>query len=432
MNYEQSLAFIHGIPRFGPKLGLERIQCLLERLDNPQKKMKFIHVAGTNGKGSTCTMLSYILTEAGYRTGLYISPFIIDFTERIQVNNQMISQEDLARITSKIQPIWEELSQQGNSPSEFEVVLAIALEYYFEQGCDVVILEVGMGGRYDATNVIDTPLVCVMTKIGLDHTEYLGDTLTEIAGEKAGIIKRDGVCVSAPQQDPEVLAVFMQTCAQQNNVLHIPHQLEIVEQSWKGSRVVIGKTNIFIPLGGRHQIDNAMTVLEVCRVLQERGYGITEQNIISGIAHTQFPARLEAVQTNPLVLLDGAHNVCGAQALREAVKQLEQRPIYGVVAMMKDKNATDFLREISDVLQGVVVTSLGENPRAFQTCELGGLARQFWRSVQEEERPMDAVEQAKELAGKNGAVLVCGSLYLLSELRQDLLQQGDADGTKVR
>lgn len=223
MNYQESEAFIHSFHRFTKEPGLNGIRTLLALLGEPQKKLRFIHIAGTNGKGSTTVMCASILREAGYRTGMFVSPYVLTFRERIQVDGQMISEEEMAKLCEKIQLAVEKMTQSGIAPAEFEVVTALGMLWFAKQNCDVVCLEVGLGGRLDATNVIDQSLVSVICAIGYDHTQILGDTLQKIAFEKCGILKPGGICVSYPQQDPEALAEIMAQCAQKENRLIIPN-----------------------------------------------------------------------------------------------------------------------------------------------------------------------------------------------------------------
>ena len=250
MTYEESLTYIHSLLRFGMKPGLARIEALLKRMRNPQRTLRFVHVAGTNGKGSVCAMLSEILQCAGYKTGLTISPYITDFCERMQINSTPISHEELARQVERLKPLMEEISREGEPVTEFEAVTALAFRWFSEQGCDVVVLETGLGGRFDATNVIETPLCSVITSIGLDHTDILGNTYRQIAFEKCGIIKPDGITVSYPQQEEEALAEIMRMAALRRNTLRMGNAgaLEVNRMTVEGSDVVYGRLPLHIPL----------------------------------------------------------------------------------------------------------------------------------------------------------------------------------------
>lgn len=423
MTYGESLDFIHAIARFGSKPGLRRVRMLLERMGNPQNRLKFIHVAGTNGKGSTCTMLSHILVEAGYRTGLYISPFVLDFRERIQLNNEMIPPEALADCTAAVKAHWDALDAIGEPPTEFEVVVAVAMEYFVRSGCEVVVLEVGMGGRFDATNIIETPLCSVITSISRDHTEYLGDTIEKIAAEKCGIIKPGGVCVSYPLQDPAALAVIMETCAEKGNRLLLPNAAaaEILEQTIDGSRIRCGDLDLSVPLAGTHQIYNVLTVLEAVKAISFAGIIADNEAVSRGIANTSFPARLEVLCRGPLVLLDGAHNASGAKALGAALALLGGRPVHAVIGVMADKEAELMLRSLAPHLASLTATT-PDNPRALGAEALADKARRLCADVRVEPNPRSAVESAFARCGPDDALLLCGSLYLASDVRAVALE----------
>ena len=421
MTYNEALAFIHGIQRFGSKLGLERISALLERMGNPQNKLRFIHVAGTNGKGSTCTMLSHILVQAGYKTGLYISPFVLDFRERIQLNNQMIVQEDLAACTELAKAHWDEMAAAGEPPTEFEVLVAVAMEYFVRQECDIVVLEVGMGGRFDATNIIGTPLCSVITSISIDHTEYLGDTLQKIAFEKCGIIKPGGVTVCYPRQNPEALAVIMEQCALKQNRLLMPGNTEVLACDVFGSVIRVDELEIHIPLGGEHQIYNTLTVLEAVKAIALSGFAITPEQTAKGIAATRFPSRLEVLCRDPLILLDGAHNLSGAQVLGTALRTIQGRRIHAVTGILADKDVDGILREIAPLCQSVTCVQ-PDNSRALPAAELAERARVYCHKAYTAETPEKAFKNALRLCSGNDILLIFGSLYLAGELRPIIVQ----------
>ena len=422
MNAQQAIAFIHGIERFGSKPGLRRVRLLLEKMGNPQNRLRFVHVAGTNGKGSTCAMLSHILTEAGYQTGLYISPFVIDFCERIQVNNRMIPHKELAEITGYVKTFWEQLNAQGETPTEFEVVVAIAMEYFARQKCDIVVLEVGLGGRFDATNIIEAPLVSVITSLSIDHTKYLGESIEQIAMEKSGIIKPGGVTVTSPGQPPEALAVIMEHCAQNDNPLRIPGPAEIHHADLTGTRMEWGGQEWQIPLIGRHQAINAVTVLETCRALAERGITLNDTQIYSGILQTRFPARMEILCRAPLVLLDGGHNLAGVRTVADALDMLEGRDIYAVCGMSADKEFDACLSLVLPRCKRVVVTHAQSYSGAMPAPALAQIAARYCAAVECISPPASAFAQAAAYCGKNDVLLLFGSLYLAADLRPVALE----------
>lgn len=417
IKYSEALDFIHGISRLGSKLGLERVRELLERIGCPQDKLSFVHVAGTNGKGSTCTMLSYILAEAGFKTGLYISPFVLDFRERIQVGNKMISEEELVESTAFVKQKWDEMNAEGKPPTEFEVVVAIAFDYFVRSRCDVVVLEVGLGGRLDATNVIASPLCSVITNIGIDHTELLGNTISEITAEKCGIIKENGMTVTYPRQDAEALGVIEAICEERHNRLIVPGEASVVSMDINGSVIEYGGASIRIPLSGEHQVFNAVTVVEAVKALRLKGFEIPDESVAAGISKTMFPSRLETLCEKPLILLDGAHNLLGAQALAKSLEMLGGRKIHAVVAFMSDKDADGILREVLPYCHTVTAYRLPQNPRSMPVTEVMGLAAKYCDRVYAAGTIDAALIQPVFRSGGGDAVLIFGSLYFASIIR---------------
>ena len=422
MTYQQALEFIHGIARFGSKPGLRRVQLLLERMGNPQKQLKFIHVAGTNGKGSTCAMISHVLTRAGHKTGLYISPFVLDFKERIQIDGQMIPPQELAASATLVKQHWDILDKQGDTPSEFEVVVACAFDYFLRSGVDIVVLEVGMGGRLDATNIIDPPLVSVITSLGYDHMEYLGNTIDKIAFEKCGIIKPGGITVCYPEQQPPAMQVIRSRCEQEGSPLIIPSRPKVLEMDFFGTRIGYDGLELLVPLIGAHQVSNASVALEALRALGQRGFAVSEQDIIEGMAKVSFPARLEVIRRQPLVLLDGAHNHGGAQVLAQALKLLDGKKIHAVMGMMENKDASGVLGEILPHCQSLCAVQALNMPGSVPPQKLAELARPFCAQVSAAQSPREGVLSAFARCGPDDVLLACGSLYLASELRPQLLE----------
>jgi dihydrofolate synthase/folylpolyglutamate synthase len=416
MNYQESLEFIHGIERFGSKPGLERVKLLLERLGNPQKKLRFVHAAGTKGKGSTCAMLSGILKQAGFKTGLYISPFVLDFRERVQINGEMIPEDALAEAATRVRPHWEALDSIGETPSEFEVVVAAAMDYFARENCDIVVLEVGMGGRLDATNAIDTPLCAVITSLGFDHTEYLGETIERIAYEKCGIIKPGGATVSAAGQPREAAAVIANACFGRGSRLIVCGEPEILRADITGSDIRYRGLELFVPLGGAHQAANAANAIEAALALRNEGLAIADSDIIAGIGATAFPARLEVLSREPLVLLDGAHNPMSAEALARALKPLEGLGIHAICGIMADKDISGVLGRVLPLCASLVAVK-PSNPRAMPAEKLAMLAGECLQDAETAESMEQAVRMALEKAKGGGAVLIFGSLYLAAEIR---------------
>jgi len=405
MIYAQAIEYIHSLERFGIRPGLGRVSALCGALGNPQDKLNYIHVAGTNGKGSTATMLSEICVAAGMKTGLYISPYVTEFRERMQINGAMILEDDLCRWT-------ETLVNTSKPATEFEFVTALAFAWFAEQGCDIVVLEVGLGGRFDATNVIKAPLCSVITKISLDHTGILGDTLTRIAGEKCGIIKPGCPVVTTCEQPEEALAVIRATAAQQGCELTIPEasQCEIIASDITGSEAVLDGLRVRVPLSGRHMCRNALTAVHTARLL-----GLPDGAIQAGIANARMPARIEPLSREPLVLLDGGHNPDGAAALAAALAEyLPGQRLCAVCGMMADKDVTEYLRILRPHIHRIITCRPG-NPRALSADALAELARE---AGYENVTPAASVGQALRMA--EYPLLICGSFYLAGEVRNSI------------
>ncbi len=418
MTYTEALQYISSLARFGSKPGLARIQKLMALLGNPQQQLAFVHVAGTNGKGSTTAMIASVLRKAGYKTGLYISPYVIDFRERIQVDGQMISREALAALMTRIAPLATQMEEEGDSPTEFEVLTAAALCYYRETGCDIVAFEVGLGGRCDSTNIIPPPLCAVITAIDFDHTQVLGHTLAAIAGEKCGIIKPGSAVVSYPAQPPEALAIIMEHCAVADAALHMGNAASIqpLHCGLDGSVIDYRGMRIHIPLIGAHQQLNAVTAVEALLTLRTQGYHLPDAAIVDGIAATAFPARLEVLGQAPLVLLDGAHNLAGARVLADALRLLNGRRIFAISGMLKDKDCRGALAEVAPLLTALY-TVAPDNPRALAAADYAALALAHCPNVTPCQNLREAYAKVVAAAGPDDVILVWGSLYLASEFR---------------
>lgn len=423
MNYQESEAFIHSFHRFTKEPGLNGIRTLLALLGEPQKKLRFIHIAGTNGKGSTTAMCASILREAGYRTGMFVSPYVLTFRERMQVDGQMIPEEEMAKLCEKIQLAVEKMTQSGIAPAEFEVVTALGMLWFAKQNCDVVCLEVGLGGRLDATNVIDQSLVSVICAIGYDHTQILGDTLQKIAFEKCGILKPGGICVSYPQQDPEALAEIMAQCAQKENRLIIPNakSVEICTESILGSRFYYHGLTFELPLAGRHQIYNFLTAFSAIEAVKLQGFAISDKNITDGIAKVVFPARMEQISVEPLVILDGAHNLQGCEALAKAMPLTPKKKVV-IMGMLRDKDWLHAAARIAQEAEMFFAVS-PENPRALPAGELAAAVEGIAGKVKAFSTIESAVDAALPLLEEDAALFCCGSLYLASQARPILMTQ---------
>ena len=422
MNYTETLSWIHGTERFGSRLGLGRMGRLLHRMGDPHLKVPFIHVAGTNGKGSTTTLIASALTAGGFKTGKFISPYILEFRERMQIDGQMIPEETLAALATRLRPIAEEFKAAGDPVTEFELVTVLGLCWFAEQNCDIAVLEVGLGGRLDATNIIPPPVVAVITRIDYDHTAILGDTLSAIAGEKCGIVKRGSTVISYPDQAGEALAVIRRRTEEENDPLLLPDlsQLTVLSSGLCGSRFCYRGEKYSIPLPGPHQVLNAVTALEALKALSDTRFAVSPQEIAVGFAAARFPARLELLRQSPPVLLDGAHNPNGGRALCDAVKSLGLHHLTAVVGMLRDKDCLPVLQMMAPYCARMIVTTV-PNPRSYPAEEFAGLARSVCPRV----TVCPDCQEAARLAlaeGENG-VLVFGSLYLASAVRPVMLAE---------
>jgi len=426
LNYQESEAFIHSFRRFTKEPGLKGIQTLLALLGNPQEDLRFIHIAGTNGKGSTTAMCASVLREAGYRTGMFVSPYVLTFRERIQINGQMIPEEEMACLCEEIAAAVKVMEQQGIAPAEFEVVTALGMLWFARQKCQVVCLEVGLGGRLDATNGISRSLVSVICAIGYDHTQILGDTLGQIAFEKCGILKPGGICVSYPRQEPEALEEIMRQCAEKDNCLILPNaeSVEIHTESILGSRFRCEGLDFDLPLAGRHQVYNCLTAVSAISAIKSQGFAITDKNITDGIAKVSFPARMERISVDPLVVLDGAHNPQGCEALEKAMALTDKKKIV-IMGMLRDKDWAAASAKIGRQAAAVFAVA-PDNPRALPGEELARELKKVTPKVQAFTDLQEAIAQAALLLDKDTALFCCGSLYLAAELRP-LLQKRFAE-----
>ena len=419
MNATEAIEYIHSVCWKGSIPGLGRTQALLEKMGNPEKKLKFVHIAGTNGKGSTAAMTASILRKAGYRTGLYTSPYIYRFHERMQVDGLEITDEELSEITEYVKPLAESLTE---SPTEFELVCCIAFEYFVRKQCDIVVLEVGMGGAFDATNVIETPEVAVITNIGLDHTEVLGDTVEKIAETKSGIFKENGYAV-VYRSTPSVEAVYEKVCAEKHVKLVKADfdSLRLKKHTLDGQVFDCGdRKDLVLPLLGDHQLHNASVVLSIVDTLKIIGWNINEQNIRDGMKDVKWPGRFDVVSHSPLFIIDGGHNPQCIEALVKNVEDyLHDRKVIALTGVLADKDYADMYVPIMPFVdQFVCITP--PNPRKLESAELAKYLRTKGAHAVGSDSIMDGVKTALELAGSDGEVLCFGSLYSIGSIRDAL------------
>ena len=421
MNVNEAIEYIHSVFWKGSIPGLSRTLTLLEKMGNPHKDLKYVHIAGTNGKGSTAAMTASILRKAGYRTGLYTSPYIYRFHERMQIDGEQISDEDLVEITQYVKPLADSMEE---APTEFELVCCIAFEYFKRKQCDIVVLEVGMGGEFDATNVIDTPEVAVITNIGLDHTDVLGSTIEEIALTKAGIFKEGGDAVIY-RSVPSVEKVFEDVCRQRNVRLRKADfdSLKLLSHGLEGQVFDCGERKALeLPLLGHHQLHNAAVVLSVADALIAKGWNISEQNIRDGLGEVSWPGRFDIVSRDPLFIIDGGHNPQCIEALVGNIKDyLTGRKVIALTGVLADKDYGDMYKPVMDLVEQFVCIT-PDNPRKMEAEDLARYLQAAGAKADACASVRDGVVKAMELAGKDGVVLCFGSLYSIGAIRDGLLE----------
>ncbi len=426
MNYQEAEQYLDQCSLLGSKPGLETVTELLYRMKNPQKHLRFIHIAGTNGKGSIGAFLQNVLIEAGYRVGFFTSPFFQSRREMIRLNGAYIGEEDFARMTVIVREGADAMVQDGFAhPTEFELLTAGAYEFFRQEQCDFVIAEAGMGGRLDATNVMERSEVSVISRIDYDHTVFLGDTLTDITREKCGIFRSSCPVVVYPDQETESLSVIQREIEQKHCPLILPLKqgIAIETQGVDGSVFSYGEMKqLSISLCGEHQVYNAVTALSTLLVLQEKYKGITEQVIRRGFEKTLWSGRFEILQAMPPVVLDGAHNVNGACAFSKAIEACYPgQSFVGVVGMLKDKDFKTALAEFGRVCDRLIVTKV-PNPRTAEPVELKAVAEELEIPVTEEVDPVNAVRQAFQTKTPEQGVFCVGSLYALPSFRKGCLE----------
>ena len=419
MNYKEARVYLDEVSKYGSVLGLESMRELLHRLGDSQNELKFIHISGTNGKGSVLAYLSTILSGAGYRTGRYISPTLFSYRERIQVDGEYIEKESLACHVTAIAAAAEDMQKAGlPSPTVFEIETALAFLYFKEKRCDIVTLEVGCGGLLDATNVITTTLMEVIASISMDHTDLLGDTLAKIAAQKAGIIKPDTMVVSA-QQKSEAAQVIEDTCKEQHCTLQMVDESKIsnVHYGAEGQTFSYKEwENVAISLAGSYQLKNAALALEGVAALRKLGYALSDQQVREGLLHTAWRGRFTTLRRDPTVIIDGAHNPAAALELKESLERyFPGKTLYFVMGMFKDKDYAQVIDLTAPLARHIITVETPGNPRAMPARELAEAVGKVNPSVEWADSVAHGVEKALAMAGKEDAVIVFGSLSFLGE-----------------
>jgi dihydrofolate synthase / folylpolyglutamate synthase len=431
MNYEQALTYIGSfmdyektaIPHASANYDLRRLEELMSYFDNPHLKTRTLHITGTKGKGSTAAMIATVLSTAGFTTGLYTSPHLLDLRERIRINEVSISESELLDILTRLQPKVAEVNKRATygKITTFELLTAIAFIYYAERKVDFQVLEVGMGGTYDATNIIKNPEVCLITSISLDHTEVLGDTVAKIAIEKSGIIKPGCPVVTSPQPK-EALQVIQDFC--------MKRQAKLVEVgkdiNWRTedfdmnsqSLLVSGRLDSYhltIPLLGQHQLINATTAVAALEIMVEHGFNITKYHIQEGLAKVNWPGRFQIIGRHPLIVIDGAHNPNSTRNLRETIEQyLRIHKVILVIGTSMDKDYKGIVEEISPVVEKAIATQ-SKHPRALESNKIAAEFIEHHIPVETVTDVPAALSRAIILAGKNGTICITGSLFVVAE-----------------
>lgn len=419
MNYAEARVYLDEVSKYGSVLGLENMRELLGRLGNPQDDLKFIHISGTNGKGSVLAYLSTILSGGGYRTGRYISPTLFSYRERIQVDEQKIEKESLAHHVTAIAKVIEEMkAENAGNPTAFEVETALAFLYFKEKDCDIVVLETGLGGALDATNIIKTTVIEVIAPISMDHMEFLGDTLEKIAMQKAGIIKPHTAVVSA-SQEPDAKKVLDHVCkenqcsmymvdpAQITDVLYDVEEQQFSYKNWK---------NVKITLAGSYQILNAALALEGVEELRRLGYHLSEEQVRQGLYRAVWRGRFTLLSKNPAVIIDGAHNPGAAKELKHSLDlYFKGKDLYYIFGVFQDKDYQEVIRLTAPLAKHIITVQTPGNPRALPANELKETVQAVNPSVEAAQSIQEAVKKSLQLAKNEDAIIIFGSLSFLGE-----------------
>ena len=439
MDFTESVKYLYSLGHevLAAKFGLENIRCLLDRIGNPQRSFKSVIVAGTNGKGSVAAMIDSIARAAGHKTALYTSPHLVRIQERVRFNDAEITEEDFARLASVVREASERLVASGELevlPTFFEQVTAIALLYFQQRGAELAVLEVGLGGRLDATNAVDR-IISVVTSIDLDHQNMLGNTIEEIAGEKAAIIAPGMRAVIGRQQYEAATEVLMRRCLETRVLPVFANEPADVTTSYFGQVAFdyesahSNYTRLASGLRGRHQADNGAAAVEAAELLNESGFRIPREAIIKGLRDVSWPGRLEVIDDEPVVLLDGAHNPAGARALRAFLNEFWVGPVTLIFAAMSDKDIDRMASELFDAARTVVLTRVRDS-RAADGARLGKSALNSSRNVIFTETVRQALSWARSVTPPDGLVCVAGSLHLVGEVKK-LLEEADAQSAAM-
>lgn len=424
MNYSEARAYLDQAAQYGSVLGLANIKELLKRLGNPQNDLRFIHIAGTNGKGSVLAYLSTVLKNAGCLVGRYISPTLFGYRERIQVNEQRIGKEELAFYVSQIERAILTMTEENfPHPTPFEIETALSFLYFKEQSCDIVVLETGLGGLEDATNIVTTSILEIITSVSMDHMGFLGNTLEEIAYNKAGIIKPHTMVVSA-EQKPEVLLKIREKCQKEKCTLRIASQtgLSRVVYGWEEQQLSYQSQNryyenIRIHLAGSYQIANAVVALEAIDALIEMGYPITMEQVRKGMEEAVWRGRFTVLNKNPLVIIDGAHNEDAARTLKESIETyFPNKKCYFIMGMFADKECDKVAKITAPLAQSIITIQAPNNLRALSAGSLADIVSRYHTKVHAADTIEEAVGESMESMNEEDVLIAFGSLSFLGEI----------------
>lgn len=431
-SYQEAINYIYNLNKYGIKLGLKNISCLLSLFDNPHLKIKTIHVAGTNGKGSTSAIVSSILQNAGYKVGLYTSPHLVSFQERMMINGELILPDEISMLLERIKPVIARVAETEGCqhPTFFEVITAMAFLYFFEKKVDFAVMEVGLGGRLDATNVCQ-PLVSIITHIDFDHMDRLGKTLTEIAGEKGAIIKQKTPVINA-EQFPEARAVIEKMAHDKEAPLYsygkemfTELQYSLLEGNYFNYKGISSNIkNLFVPLAGEFQVENASLAIAAAEIINLTGFNITVGDIAQGVKNSKWPGRFEIIGENPLLILDGAHNPNGVdQFMANLRKLIPEKKIIAILGVFQDKDYPAIVKTVTAHVDEVILT-MADNPRATPVKLLVEIAKQYLseKNIWQSTNIADAIKKALQIAQQDDVICVTGSLYTVGEAKAYFLK----------
>lgn len=427
MNYTEAMEYIENTSKYGNNTGTKRVEKILDILGNPQNKLKCIHIAGTNGKGSITSMITSVLIESGFKVGMYTSPYIEEFEERIQINRENISKSDLACYTTIVSKAIEEIVSMGwGYPTEFEIITCIMFLYYSKKEIDYAVIEVGLGGKSDSTNVIK-PLVSIITSISYDHVSILGNTIEEIASEKAGIIKENIPVILYPQQEEGAYKVIEKTCRKKNSELiqinknsiyHIPN--DEFNKAYQLLKINTNKDEYEVQLSllGSHQSMNCAVAIYAIEQLMQIGIKIRKEDVLMGLSNVKWPGRLEILKTNPLIVLDGAHNLDGITKLKESVeKYFKYNKLVLIIGILSDKDVEKMVESITPMANKVIAVT-PNSYRGKTSKDLIKIIEKYNKNCEALEDYKEAYDKALSHCNEDDMILICGSLYMIGDMRK--------------